>query len=247
MTTGRRVAAYPVSVTIGALAVCAAWAPFADPDQIGGLAAVALGVLGYSGWQFALALGWVRSGVPGSGEVRVRRVRQQHRLVGRSWLEVVPVVPNARAEAADGGGGGGDHGGGARAGSGRGTAGRTLWVPVHFDPVLLTLTERTVPADALSVDGHRLYPSGRARRTEPPGRLIDNPSRPDPDAPQLAAIAAQPQRRLLLDAQPAVAAPFAALFWVYVAGGGLGAFAGACTIAATAAIWLSAIRGSDPS
>lgn len=205
-------AAYPVSVTIGALAVCAAWAPFADPGQVGGLAAVALGILAYSGVQLAFALGWLGGGVPAGGQVRVRRVRQQHRLVSRSWVEVEPV-----------------------AGSGG-----TRWVPVFFDPALVVRTERVVPA-AEALRG--LYPSGPARGAEPPGQLVDNPSRPDPDAVARAGL----RRRLVLDAQPAVAAPFAALLWVYVDGGGLVAFAAACSVAAVAALWLAAVRGSDPS
>ncbi|WP_420094662.1 hypothetical protein [Nocardia asteroides] len=202
-------------MTIGALAVCAAWAPFADPDQLGGLAAVALGILGYSGVQLAFALGWIGGGVPAGGRVRVRRVRQQHRLVSRSWIEVVPE-------------------------SGGGSA----WVPVFFDPALLTLVERDVPAgEALLVADGRLFPSGRVRRTEPPGQLVDNPSRPDPGAGARGGV----RRRLVLDAQSAVAAPFAALFWVYIAGGGLDAFAAACSVGVAAALWLAAVRGSDPS
>ncbi|MFC8047360.1 hypothetical protein [Nocardia sp. NPDC057353] len=197
---------------MGALAVCAAWAPFADPDQLGGLAAVALGVLGYSVVQLVVAL---RGGPPAAGPVRVRRVRQQHRLLSRSWVEIVP----------------------ASGGEGR-------WVPVHFHPVLLGMVERTVPAaEALRPDGVRLFPAGRVRRAEPPGQLVDNPSRPDPDAAGRGGV----RRRLVLDAQSAVAAPFAALFWIYLDGGGLGAFAGACSVAAVGALWLAAVRGSDPS
>ncbi len=196
-----------MSVTIGALAVCAAWAPFADPDQLGGLAAVALGVLGYSGVQLAFALGWIGGRVPAG---RVRRVRQQHRLVSRSWIEITPA------------------------------SGGSVWVPVFFDPALLTLVEREVPAGSAPAG---LFPSGPVRRSEPPGQLVDNPSRPDPEAAARAGVG----RRLVLDSQSAVAAPFAALFWVYIAGGGLGAFAAACSVAAVAALWLAAVRGSDPS
>uniref|UniRef100_UPI003F7E758B hypothetical protein n=1 Tax=Rhodococcus wratislaviensis TaxID=44752 RepID=UPI003F7E758B len=77
--------------------------------------------------------------------------------------------------------------------------------------------------------------------------MIDNPSRPDPDGPVRAHMAARPGRRLVLDAQSAVAAPFAGALWVYVAGGGVPAFAGATCVAAAVAMWLAAIRGSDPS
>ncbi|SLI97636.1 Uncharacterised protein [Mycobacteroides abscessus subsp. abscessus] len=93
----------------------------------------------------------------------------------------------------------------------------------------------------------RVYPSGRARTSEPPGRLIDNPVRSAPDADERARVAARVPRRLLLDAQPAVAAPVAALLWVYLDGGGLPAFTGALVVGAAAAVWLTAVRGSDPS
>ncbi|MBD0323733.1 MAG: hypothetical protein ICV72_10145, partial [Aldersonia sp.] len=87
---------------------------------------------------------------------------------------------------------------------------------------------------------------GRARHREPPGRLIDNPSRTAPDALARGAVAAKIGRRLLLDAQFAVAGPLIGLLWVYVAGGGVGAFVGATCVGAATSIWLAAIRGSDP-
>ncbi|WP_175583129.1 hypothetical protein [Nocardia cyriacigeorgica] len=210
--------AYPLTVTFGALAVMTAWAPFADVDQLSALAAVAAGIVGYSGVRIARAVGWLGSGVGVQERLAVKRVRQQHRLVSRSWLEF--------------------------------TQGRTTrWLPVYFDPALITLTEVTAEIDerAVIVDGIRLYPSGQARDAEPPGRLIDNPSRPDPNGAAQARAAASPLRRLLLDAQSVVAAPFAGLFWIYIGGGGISAFAGATCVAAVTAIWLSAIRGSDPS
>jgi hypothetical protein len=227
---------YPSIVTIGALAVFLALAPFADLDQVSALAVLALVVLGYTGFQVALALGYLPNGLAGSigapsvahsvertdtsrtGEaprtVTIKRVRQQHRLVSRSWLEIT-------------------------------YAGRTRWLPVFFTPALLRLTETTadIAGRSLHTEHIRFYPSGRIRSTEPPGRLIDNPSLPDPDAPSRYGFA----RRLHLDAQSTVAAPFAGLMWVYVAGGGLGAFVGAICVTAAAALWLSAIRGSDPS
>ncbi|WP_084654554.1 hypothetical protein [Nocardia altamirensis] len=211
--------AYPIIVTIGALAVCLAWAPFGDSDQVAMVATVALGITGYSGYRIAVALGGLAfwpSGTPRS--VGISRIRQQHRLVSRSWLEI------------------------------SGT-GRPRWVPVYFDPMLLTLTESRADLTdrSVSVAGHRLYPAGRIRATEPPGRLIDNPSMPAPDAPALTATATSIRRRLLLDAQPTVAAPFAALMWVYIDGGTLITFFAATTVAAAAALWLTAIRGSDPS
>ncbi|MEU0502010.1 hypothetical protein [Nocardia sp. NPDC005998] len=223
--------AYPVSVTIGALVVCLAWAPFADLDQLAALATVALGILGYTGFQLARALGRLPHGLAdgnraGSGgdhrdnirTVEIKRVRQQHRLVSRSWLEITENY-------------------------------RTRWLPVFFEPGLLGMTETAAEVSDRSVDTATLhfYPSGKTRTSEPPGRLIDNPSRPDPDAPDLAAESARVRRRLLLDAQSTVAAPFVGLMWVYVAEGGFTAFLAATSVAAATAIWLAAVRGSDPS
>ncbi|WP_062981025.1 hypothetical protein [Nocardia anaemiae] len=247
--------AYPVSVTIGALVVCLAWAPFGDLDQVAALATVALGILGYTGFQLAMALGYLSNGLadihprrdtsgsdggsrfrtnsgtdvsadtgrepedsPGGRTVEIKRVRQQHRLVSRSWLEITENY-------------------------------RTRWLPVFFEPALLGMTEAEADVTDRSVDTATLhfYPSGKARTSEPPGRLIDNPSRPDPDAPILATDSARVRRRLLLDAQSTVAAPFVALMWVYVAAGGFMAFLAATSVAAATAIWLGAIRGSDPS
>lgn len=211
--------AYPISVTIGALAVCLAWAPFGDLDQVAGLATVGLGIVGYSGYRMAVAVGVFAFWPSGSARsVGVSRIRQQHRLLSRSWLEI----------------------------SG---SGRPRWLPVYFDSALLTLTETRgeVTDRTVHVAGHRLYPAGRIRTTEPPGRLIDNPSRPDPEAPALATTATRLRRRLLLDAQSTVAAPFAALMWIYVDGGDFTTFLAATSVAAATALWLSAIRGSDPS
>nr|WP_236567372.1 hypothetical protein [Nocardia sp. CY41] len=210
--------AYPLTVTIGALAVCAAWAPFGTLDQVAALVAVALGVSGYTGYRLAVAFGLLpfrRSGA--ARTVRVTRIRQQHRLDSRSWLQVAGT-------------------------------GRPRWLPVYFDPALIILTETDAELTdrTIHVAGRRLYPSGRIRDAEPPGRLVDNPSRPDPDAPAHIAKATRLRRRLLLDAQSTVAAPVAALLWVYLDGGGFPVFLAATTVAAACTIWLSAVRGSDP-
>ncbi|MGY1896047.1 hypothetical protein [Nocardia gipuzkoensis] len=218
MRIGSGPLAYPLMVTFGALAICAAWAPFGTLEQVAGIGSVVLGVMGYTGYRLAVAFGVLPSWRTGTAQtVRVIRVRQQHRLVSRSWLQV------------------------------EGT-GRPRWLPVYFDPVLVTLTESEAQLDdrTVHVAGRRFYPSGRIRDVEPPGRLVDNPSRPDPDAPTHIAKANRLRRRLLLDAQSTVAAPIAALLWVYIDGGGFPAFLAATTIAAACSIWLSAIRGSDP-
>ncbi len=215
--------AYPVLTTLGALAICLAWAPFADTEQLAMLAAVALVILCYTAFRLAVAFGvlpWhtTAPGQTAAHTITIRRLRQQHRLLSRSWLEF--TVDDV-----------------------------THWLPVYFDPTLVTLTESTVEFGSGTVElgTSRLYPSGPLRDTEPIGRLHENPSRPDPDGPAHAAAAARPTRHLLLDAQFAVAAPFAALLWVYVAGGGFPAFVAALTVAAGAAVWFGAIRGSDPS
>lgn len=210
--------AYPVLTTLGALAICLAWAPFADLEQLSMLGAVVLVILCYSAFRLAVASGVLPWHTPEPRRAPCRRIRQQHRLVSRSWLEFT-------------------------------TDGVTRWMPVYFDPALVTLTDSVAEFDsgAVTLGELRLYPSGPVRDREPIGRLHDNPSRPDPDGPDHAAASARLGRRVLLDAQFAVAAPFAALLWVYVAGGGFPAFAGAATVAAGAAVWSAAIRGSDPS
>ncbi|MGM7646202.1 hypothetical protein ACSVDM_14965 [Nocardia sp. JW2] len=211
-----RALTYPLAVTCGTLVVIAAWVPFADLDQVSALAVVALGVLGYTGYQMTLAFGVLPSGVAarrdGGGIAAGRRVRQQHRLVSRSFLEIS-------------------------------VGERTVWQPVFYEPALSTLTptDLDITPRSISAGSTRFFPSGRARTTEPPGKLVDNPTRPaDPPA-------FTPTRRLILDAQSTVAAPFAGLLWVYVMNGGLPAFIGATTVTAATATWLSAIRGSDPS
>lgn len=206
--------AYPALVTIGTLAITLAWVPFADPEQVAMLIAVAAVILGYTGFRFAVAVGYLPAGVREPAEVAVRRVRQQHRLESRSWLEFS-------------------------------VDGRNRWLPVYFEPGLVTLTPRTAQVDGrtMSIDGRRVYPSGRVRDSEPVGRLVDNPERADPEA--IGRTGAW--RRVLLDAQSAVAGPFAGLLWVYVAGGGVVAFVAATVVGAATATWLSAVRGSDPS
>ena len=144
-----RALTYPLLVASGTLAVIAAWVPFADLDQVSALAVVALGVIGFTGYQLGLAFGVVPSGLVATGVVRGKRVRQQHRLVSRSWLEIssgdrvvwLPVFYDS--------------------------------VLATLVPTELELTGQAV------IDGeHRFYPSGRVRTSEPAGRLVDNPSRP---------------------------------------------------------------------
>ena len=234
--------AYPLCVTIGALAVLTAWAPFAGPDQLSALVVVGSGIIGYTGYRLAVALGAVAYGAAMAHPAAARRVRQEYRLQSRSWLEI-------RA---------GEH---------------LRWIPVYFTPALVGFTGGKAEFDGVRIflretgpngagapsesapgspnfladGGLYVLPAGRVRSQEPSGRLLDNPSRRDAATEERACAAARFPRRLLLDAQSVVAAPFIGLLWVYTAGGGLPAFTGATCVAAAAAIWLSAIRGSDPS
>lgn len=144
-----RALTYPLLVTSGTLAVIAAWVPFADLDQLSALAAVALAILVFTAYQLGLAFGVIPTGLVATGTVGGRRVRQQHRLVSRSWLEITsgdrmvwqPVFYEPSLSA--------------------------------LTPTDLELTGRTIRAGET-----RFYPSGRVRTTEPAGKLIDNPSRP---------------------------------------------------------------------
>jgi len=207
-----RALVYPLLVTSGTVAVLAALVPFADLDQLSALAVVVLVILAVTTYQLGLALGVLPTGLVATGTVGGRRVRQQHRLVSRSWLEITS----------------GD---------------RMVWQPVFYEPSLSTLTptELELTGRRIRTGELRFYPSGRVRNTEPAGKLVDNPSR----ASEVPAYGIA--RRLVLDVQPAVAAPIVGLLWVYVMAGGIPAFAGATLAAAATFTWFSAIRGSDPS
>ncbi|MEV6215577.1 hypothetical protein [Nocardia sp. NPDC051833] len=207
-----RALTYPLLVTSGTIAVIAALVPFADLDQLSALAVVVLVILAVTTYQVGLAFGVLPTGLVATGTVGGRRVRQQHRLVSRSWLEITS----------------GD---------------RMVWQPVFYEPGLcaLTPTDLELTGRTIRTGDTRFYPSGRVRNTEPAGKLIDNPSRPS-EVPAFGVA-----RRLILDVQPAVAAPIAGLLWVYVMNGGIPAFAGATLAAAATFTWFSAIRGSDPS
>ena len=130
------------------------------------------------------------------------------------------------------------------------------WVPVYFDPALVTLpspTEVQVHGDprrdrwvAATIGGRRVYPSGPVRADEPGGRRIDNPARPDADTARRAR-AASLSRQLRVDLALAVPAPLVGLFWAFLDGGGLASWLGATAVAATVGLWTGAYRGSDPS
>ncbi len=153
-----------------------------------------------------------------------RRVRIQRGTTARSWLEL-------------------DDG---------------RWLPVHFDPALTALPtpagiavrgdrRRYLAATVPGPDGPvRLAPAGRARRTEPLGRRTDNPSAPDADT--LAGLGRYGLRRQLrADLGPMVVAPVLGLLWVLLGGGGAPTWLAATALAATGALHVAALRGSDPS
>lgn len=131
------------------------------------------------------------------------------------------------------------------------------WLPVHFDPLLVTLPtpfEVQLHGDPLrdrlvaaTVDGHLLVPSGPVRSTEPRGRRTDSPARPDATAGERAARLARWRRQLQADLPLLVPAPFVGMFWAYVADAGPSGWAAASLLAAVLALWSVAVRGSDPS
>ncbi|MGH3775517.1 MAG: hypothetical protein ACRDRR_07230 [Pseudonocardiaceae bacterium] len=148
-----------------------------------------------------------------------RRVRWQSGLMTRSWLEL-DSPPR--------------------------------WIPVHFDPILARLP---APASVqlhgdprrrglvgADVDGVWLDPSGPIRVTEPRGRRIDSPARPDPEA--LAGTSWR--RQLQTDAVLVTPAPVVGLLWAFLDGGGVLTWACATSLTATLALWWAALRGSDP-
>lgn len=156
----------------------------------------------------------------------VRRIRVQRRLLSRSWLETEPA-PGTRQR----------------------------WIPVYWDPVLAELpspVEVTVHGDprvdrlvTVEAGGVPLYPSGRVTAREPAGRRTDSPSHPDEHA-LAKARAAGVLRQLRVDAALIVPAPLLGLVWAYLDEGGVPSWFGATALCATLALWLAAIRGSDP-
>lgn len=130
------------------------------------------------------------------------------------------------------------------------------WIPVHFDPVLVTLPAPTrvrLHGDplhdrlvAVEADGVLLYPSGPVRASEPRGRRTDFPSRPDDEAPARARAAGALTRQLRTDVAFVVPAPLVGLFWAYLDGGGFPVWIAATAMAAALGLWWPAVRGSDP-
>jgi hypothetical protein len=155
--------------------------------------------------------------------LRVRRVRQQHRLLSRSWIEVVGSTPAQRFPV--------------YFDPALVTLASPAEVAVHGAGALR----------ALRVDGRWVYPSGRVRSAEPKGRLIDNPSRPDTGSQERAVRSAPLRRQLQVDGVLLAPAPFVGIFWVLLDGGGAPVWLGATLVTAALALWAAAVQGSDPS
>lgn len=157
--------------------------------------------------------------------VPVRRVRIQSGLMARSWLETEDLPRR--------------------------------WIPVYFDPVLVTLpTPSTVALHgdprrnrlvAAVVDGTVLYPSGRVGKEDPRGRRVDNPSEIDDSVRARAVAVGGLLRQLRADVVLIVPAPIVGLLWAFLDGSGFWSWLGASMITAALALWLAALRGSDPS
>lgn len=207
----------PARATVpGSAALAAASRGFANAASA---AAVALAVLALGGLR---ASGAARAARGPQRMLRARRVRYHSGLLSRSWLETED--PPRR------------------------------WIPLYFDPALVTLP---APADvpllghpgrrvAARIAGRTVPSSGRARTTEPRGRRIDNPARPDADTARRAGEATL-GRHLRVDLALALPAPLVGLFWAYLDGGGIRSWVGATVVAAVVGMWTGAYRGSDPS
>jgi hypothetical protein len=155
-------------------------------------------------------------------ELKVRRITMRKGLLTRTWLET-------------------DH----------------VWIPVYFEPELLmlpaptTVTAHGNPAQHRLIavdlpDGRTLYPSGRTRTTEPPGRRTDSPTHPDAYTETRARTASRWRNQLWVDAALVVPAPLIGALWAYLDNGGIMSWLAATALTGAAALWWAAIRGSDP-
>lgn len=131
------------------------------------------------------------------------------------------------------------------------------WIPVHFDPVLVTLaspTEVRLHGDpwrrrlvAAEIDGRLLHPSGPVRSVEPRGDRADNPARTDATTAHRAAALRGLRRQVVADLPLLVPAPLAAALWAWVDGGGVGTWLASTALLGGLGLWSAALRGSDPS
>ncbi|HEY3610096.1 MAG TPA: hypothetical protein VGL06_21530, partial [Pseudonocardiaceae bacterium] len=129
----------------------------------------------------------------------VRRVTMRRGLMARTWLETED----------------------------------SRWIPVYFDPAVVTLPAPTsvlAHGDrliAVELPGLMLYPSGRARRVEPPGRRTDSPTAPDAHTAARATAVGRWRHQLRIDAALLVPAPLLGILWAYLDDGGLLGWLGA--------------------
>jgi hypothetical protein len=189
----------------------------ADRSLDGVLFAALVAVLVLVADCWLLVTRWLAARRP-ARQLVVRRISMRRGLLARTWLET-----------------------------------DSLWIPVYFEPEVLllpapaTVTVRGDRLVAVDVGGRTLYPSGRVRRTEPPGRRTDSPTRPDDHAVGRAARAARLTGQLRVDLALAVPAPLVGVLWAYLDDGGVPAALDATAITAALALWWAAIRGADPS
>lgn len=188
------------------------------------LVAVIVAVVSF--WKLGSAEFIGRRARPDTGRsVSVRRVRFEHRMRSRGYLET-------------------------------NRDGRREWWPVYFHTGLLSIapdapatmtTQRGGRAAFVVEPGVLVVPAGRMTRKQPPGTPFDAPRLNDDDLRSRAARFGSLRRRIVMDSPATVAGPVIGILWVLASGGGIGAFLATTLLAATAAVWASAITGSDPS
>lgn len=110
------------------------------------------------------------------------------------------------------------------------------WLPVYFHVGLLGLN----PGDSAA----GCAPSGRKRRTKPPGRLIDAPRYSPAAGAARAREVGSLRRRLTVDGAAAIAGLVPGVLWWI--GLGIGPWI-TLPIGFLCGYWWAAIRGSDPS
>ncbi len=139
-------------------------------------------------------------------------------------------------------------------------ADREWWVPVHWDPVLITtlaktpstvhgrpLTDRVLVID---VNGTPVWQAGRKRPAAPSGALLAAAApwskAAQRRAEETADVPTGLGRQFRTDAVLLVAAPILGLLWSYFDGTGTAGFAGSTLLFAGVLFWLPSIYGSDP-
>ena len=134
-------------------------------------------------------------------------------------------------------------------------AGRTWWVPVHWDPVLETLGpgEKALvhgrPARdrviTVEIDGRHVWQAGR-RGARPPRGDGDREG-VDPERTERVVGTDIPlTKQFRVDAGLLAAAPILGLLWAYVDDGGKVSFLLATVLTGAALFWVPTVRGSDP-